>query len=96
MFDREMKQAIIPFVEKNYRVQADAKNRALAGLSLGGLYTLYTGINNTDMFSWLGVFSSGWILPMLSNVADGQYAFMKDNTDKINNNLKAFWIAMGG
>jgi enterochelin esterase-like enzyme len=48
------------------------------------------------MFSWLGVFSSGWILPMLSNVADGQYAFMKDNTDKINNNLKAFWIAMGG
>ena len=61
MFEAEMKQSIIPFVEKNYRALNDANNRALAGLSLGGLHTLYTGVNNTDMFSYLGVFSSGWI-----------------------------------
>ena len=66
MFEKEMKEAIIPFVEKNYRALPDAKNRALAGLSLGGLHTLYTGIKNTDMFSYLGVFSSGWIVPMMS------------------------------
>jgi len=35
-------------------------------------------------------------MPMLSKTADAQYAFMKDNAGKINNNLKAFWIAMGG
>src|SRR6185312_5444791 len=34
MFEREMKQSIIPFVEKNYRALTDANNRALAGLSL--------------------------------------------------------------
>jgi len=96
MFENEMKQVIIPFVEKNYRAKTDANNRALAGLSLGGLHTLYTGVNNTAMFSYLGVFSSGWIMPMLSKTADAQYAFMKDNAGKINNNLKAFWIAMGG
>jgi len=95
-FEREMKETLIPFVEKNYRVLPDAKSRALAGLSLGGMHTLYTGIKNTDMFSYLGVFSSGWIIPMMSTLADAQYAFMKDNTDKINSNLKQLWIAMGG
>jgi enterochelin esterase-like enzyme len=96
MFERELKQAIIPFVEKNYRVDATPQKRAMAGLSLGGLHTLYTGINNTDMFSYLGVFSSGWIQPLQGSMANAQYEFMKKNTEKINNNLKAFWIAMGG
>ncbi len=47
-FEAEMKNAIIPFVDKNYRTYTDAANRALAGLSLGGMHTLYTGINNTN------------------------------------------------
>ena len=69
--------------------------QALAGLSMGGLQTLYAGIKNTDMFSYLGVFSSGWWAnqPALS---DPQYEFMKNNASTINNNLKSFWIAMGG
>jgi enterochelin esterase-like enzyme len=96
MFEREMKQSIIPFVEKNYRALTDANNRALAGLSLGGMHTLYTGINNTDMFAYLGVFSSGWIIPMMNKLADAQYVYMKNNADKINNNLKVLWISEGG
>jgi enterochelin esterase-like enzyme len=96
MFEREMKESVIPFVEKNYRCFNDAGNRAMAGLSLGGMHTLYTGVNNTDMFAWLGVFSSGWIVPMMNNISDAQYTFMKSNTDKVNNNLKAFWISQGG
>ena len=95
-FESEMKKAIIPFVEKNYRAKTDAKSRALAGLSLGGIHTLYTGINNTDMFSYLGVFSSGWIIPMMNKTADAEYTFMKENADKINNNLKLFWLSEGG
>jgi len=96
MFEREMKQAIIPFVEKNYRTREDPGGRALAGLSLGGLHTLYTGFNNTNMFSYLGVFSSGWILPMQNKTADAQYSFIKTNESTISKNLKSLWIAMGG
>ena len=48
------------------------------------------------MFSYLGVFSSGWILPMQHSIADAQYDFLKANADVINRNLKLFWIAMGG
>src|SRR5678815_5033576 len=39
-FEDELKNAVIPFVEKSYRTETDANNRALAGLSLGGLQTL--------------------------------------------------------
>jgi enterochelin esterase-like enzyme len=96
MFEREMKETIIPYVEKQYRTLPNAMNRALAGLSLGGMHTLYTGIKNTDMFGYLGVFSSGWIIPMMSNLADAQYDYIKNNATTINNNLKQLWIAMGG
>jgi enterochelin esterase-like enzyme len=96
MFERELKQCIIPFVEKNYRTETGAGNRALAGLSMGGIQTLYAGINNTDMFSYLGVFSSGWIMPAQSDLADKQYDFMKKNIDKITSNLKLLWIGIGG
>ncbi|MEO7044325.1 MAG: alpha/beta hydrolase-fold protein, partial [Ferruginibacter sp.] len=95
-FESEIKKVIIPLVEKNYRTLPGAENRALAGLSLGGMHTLYTGLNNTDMFANLGVFSSGWIVPMMSSMADAQYDYLKNNTNKINSNLKTFFISEGG
>lgn len=96
MFERELKESLIPFVEKNYRVLTDSNSRALAGLSMGGLQTLYAGIQNTDLFAYLGVFSSGWFKDRQNEISDGQYEFMKNNAEKINSNLKAFWISMGG
>ena len=96
IFERELKQCVIPFVEKNFRTETGQGSRALAGLSMGGIQTLYVGINNTEMFSYLGVFSSGWIVPAQNTLADKQYEFMKANLDKINGNLKQLWISMGG
>jgi enterochelin esterase-like enzyme len=96
MFERELKQCIIPAVEKNYRADTGPGNKALAGLSMGGIQTLYVGVNNTEMFNYLGVFSSGWIQNMQGDLANKQYELMKGNADKINKNLKQFWIAMGG
>lgn len=94
-FENELKIGAIPFVESNFRVLTDSKNRALAGLSMGGLQTLYAGIKNTNLFSYLGVFSSGWWANN-TELADPQYAFMKDNAATINSNLKEFWISQGG
>ena len=94
-FENELKQTLIPFIEKNYRVATDANSRALAGLSMGGLQTLHAGVRNSNMFAYLGVFSSGWWSnqPALSTP---QYEYMKTNASTINSNLKQFWIAMGG
>ncbi len=95
LFERELKESVIPFVELNYRIKAEPQYRALAGLSMGGLQTLHTGVRNTQLFSYLGVFSSGWWSnqPALSNP---QYEFMKTNAELINQNLKQFWISQGG
>lgn len=96
MFERELKQSLIPFVEKNYRAETDSKNRALAGLSMGGIQTLYAGLNNTDLFVYLGVFSSGWRIPSDNKLAETQYEFLSKNVEKINSNLKLLWLSTGG
>lgn len=95
MFENELKQVVIPLVEKNYRVETGAANRALAGLSMGGLQTLYAGIKNTQLFAYLGVFSSGWFANR-TEISAPQYEFMKNNAAMINSNLKSLWISMGG
>jgi enterochelin esterase-like enzyme len=48
------------------------------------------------MFSALGVFSSGWIQPQQAAIADAQFDFISQNKDRIDQNLKHFWISMGG
>lgn len=95
-FESELKDLIIPLVETSFRAKKEASGRALAGLSMGGMHTLYTGIKNTDLFAYLGVFSSGWVVPRQNAIAEGQYAFIKAHKDEINTNLKQLWIAMGG
>lgn len=95
-FEAEMKQCIIPFIESNYRAKNTSADRALAGLSMGGINTLYTGVYNTNYFSYLGVFSSGWIVPVQNSIADAQYDYMKQNSTKINTDLKLFWVSEGG
>ncbi|EHQ30386.1 alpha/beta hydrolase-fold protein [Mucilaginibacter paludis] len=95
-FEKEMEQCIIPFTEKNYRTKNTADNRALAGLSMGGINTLYTGLYHTAIFSYLGVFSSGWIVPAQNAIANAQYDYLKQNSSKINQDLRLFWLSQGG
>ncbi|PRY53171.1 enterochelin esterase-like enzyme [Arcticibacter pallidicorallinus] len=93
-FEGELK-GLIPFIESNHRVDTRPGNRALAGLSMGGLQTLYTGIKNSELFPYLGVFSSGWFSGR-NELSSPQYDFIRDNHSSINSNLKALWISMGG
>lgn len=94
-FENELKEAAIPFVESHFRTRKDASGRALAGLSMGGLQTLYAGIKNVSLFSYLGVFSSGWFgaNPALSA---SHYKFLEENGKAVDAGLKQFWISMGG
>src|SRR5579883_1198123 len=48
---------LIPMVERTYRVLPGRENRAMAGLSMGGMQTFTTGLNNLDRFAYLGGFS---------------------------------------
>jgi enterochelin esterase family protein len=58
-FRRELVESIIPYVEGRYRAYTDAKHRAISGLSMGGGQAYYTGLRNPELFSAVGVYSSG-------------------------------------
>ena len=50
---------IIPLVEREYRVIADAQHRAMAGLSMGGGQTRRITLANPTKFAYVGMFSGG-------------------------------------
>jgi len=48
---------LIPFIDTNFRTKTDRQNRAMAGLSRGGMQTTNTVFANMDKFAWMGTFS---------------------------------------
>ena len=79
---------VIPAVERDYRAAKDRAQRAIAGLSMGGAETLYTGLNNPDRFAWIGSFSAGGV------GEDFNASFPKLDA-KVNDQLRLLWIACG-
>jgi enterochelin esterase family protein len=99
-FKEEITENVIPFIEKNYRVKSGAANRAIAGLSMGGGQSFYTGLRNTDIFANVGVFSSG----LFGGIARGAAAEFDaeatipgilTNPNFFNQKLKVFYISVG-
>ena len=56
-FTEMMLTDLIPMVEKTYRVLPGRENRAMAGLSMGGMQTFLTTLVNLDKFAYIGGFS---------------------------------------
>lgn len=56
-FTEMMLTDLIPMVEKTYRVLPGRENRAMAGLSMGGMQTFLTTLSNLDKFGYIGGFS---------------------------------------
>jgi len=56
-FTEMMLTDLIPMVERTYRVLPGRDNRAMAGLSMGGMQTFLTALTNLDKFAYIGGFS---------------------------------------
>jgi enterochelin esterase-like enzyme len=79
---------VIPAIEVSYNVSKDGKDRAIAGLSMGGSETLYTGLNMLDRFAYIGAFSAGGL--------NEDYAKDFPGLDSTANaKLKVLWISCG-
>lgn len=89
-FEDVLTEELIPFIDSNFRTIADKYNRAMAGLSMGSNQTLNIGLTNTDIFTWLGIFSvpRSITLPAVFDEA------LKNNR-LLNDNLKLLWISVG-
>ncbi len=53
---------VVKFVDKTYRTKANKKNRAIAGLSMGGYHSLHISKQYPDLFNYVGLFSAA-IMP---------------------------------
>ena len=67
-FSKVLIGELIPFIDANFRTLTDQPNRAMAGLSMGGMQTRAITLANLDTFSHIGIFSGGSIA--LADISD--------------------------
>jgi enterochelin esterase-like enzyme len=60
-FAKVLTEDLIPYIDANYRTLAEQPQRAMAGLSMGGMQTRSITLANLDKFSHIGIFSGGSI-----------------------------------
>jgi len=58
IFERDLIDDLIPFIQGKYSTYTDQAHRAIAGLSMGGGQSLNFGLGNLDKFAYVGGFSS--------------------------------------
>jgi enterochelin esterase-like enzyme len=94
LFEESLVKDIVPTIESHYRVLTDKDNRALAGLSMGGMQTLNTTGKYPEMFGYIGVMSMG--LPDLKRMGlepdpeqDAKFEAVR------NSGYKLYWVACG-
>jgi len=87
-------QEIIEFVEKNYRVKKGKKDRAIAGLSMGGSHSLFISSLYPNTFDYVGLFSAAFRIN--DKVKREVYDHFDQNLLKQKENgYKLYWIGMG-
>lgn len=69
---------IIPYIDAKFRTIADSDHRAIAGLSLGGLQTLYITANTHESFGYIGLFSPVIYPPFYV----GRYSYIYKDLEK--------------
>jgi enterochelin esterase-like enzyme len=58
-FQTVLVNELIPYMDGHFRTVADARHRAMAGLSMGGFETKLITTANPDKFAYIGLFSGG-------------------------------------
>lgn len=85
---------VVKFIDKNFRTVANKKNRAIAGLSMGGFHSMHISKQYPDMFDYVGLFSAA-IMPD-KDVKSPVYEDMEDKLKvQFSKKPALYWIAIG-
>jgi enterochelin esterase-like enzyme len=87
LFTQALLTEVLLRVEADYDVSKDRNDRAIAGLSMGGLESLQIGLTHSGLFAWIGGFSSA--------VHNLDYTQVLGSVDPKAANLRLLWIACG-
>lgn len=90
-FTKDVINDVIPFIESNYPVLTDSKNRAVAGFSVGGGQTLNIGLTNTDKFAYICSYAPYTATEEFKK----NFTNYSPNADLVNKQLKLFTISVG-
>jgi enterochelin esterase-like enzyme len=97
---------LIPMIDASYRTIPDREHRAMAGLSMGGMQTLFTTLQHLDLFAYIGSFSG----PIVSSLNVGNLAVNSNpepfdtktayggafsDASTFNKRVKLLWLGVG-
>jgi enterochelin esterase-like enzyme len=97
-FEDDVTQALIPFIDKTFRTLTDRDNRAMAGLSMGGMQTFQITLNHLDLFSHIGGFSgAGGMLVLGDRKLDPKvdYNGVFADPDAFAKKVYLLWLGVG-
>ena len=86
-FTEVMFSDLIPSIQARFRVLPGRDNRAMAGLSMGGMQTFLTTLPNLDKFAYIGGFSPGVPANAFEQACKDPAAFNKQ--------VKLLWLGTG-
>lgn len=87
---------IVKFVDKTFRTKANKKNRAIAGLSMGGFHSCHISKQYPNLFNYVGLFSAA-----ISKEQPGDTEIYKNFDEKLatqfstKNRPALYYIAIG-
>jgi enterochelin esterase-like enzyme len=87
LFRQALLTEVLPQVEQEYNVSRKREDRAIAGLSMGGLEALTTGLTDPNLFAWVGGMSSAFH----SNFYTQEFNMLNPKQE----NLKLLWVSCG-
>jgi enterochelin esterase-like enzyme len=97
---------LIPVIDASYRTIPDREHRAMAGLSMGGMQTLFIALQHLDMFAYIGSLS-GPVVPdpdstqPIGSAQPGPfntktaYEGAFSNPSAFNSKVKLLWLGVG-
>mgnify|MGYP001361450167 FL=1 len=59
IFEKELRNHVIPVVDENYSTIQNPEGRAISGLSMGGRHSMFIGFRSLDLFANFGILSAG-------------------------------------
>ena len=91
LFETDLLNHIIPFIDKTYRTNADRNSRAIGGFSRGGGQTLRAAFGNMDKFGWVCSYGS-YLSPA---EMERSFKHIVDNPEDTNKQFKLLWMGIG-
>ena len=92
-FEKVLVDELVPFIDANFQTKADKWNRAMAGLSMGGMETKTITLRRPEVFGSYGLLSGGQYEP--SDIKDKKQVKLifescgsKEQPDRINESVK--------